>query len=80
MSDASKYKRKGKKKAQEPSPDVESNKQLAHLLQCLHDAGVLDDIGTDILQDPVVQIAFNQVLSELDIVTTQQDEAHKDLY
>ena len=39
-----------------------------------------EDIETDVLQDPVVQITFYQVLNELDIVTTQRDEAHKDLY
>ena len=46
----------------------------------MHNAGVPKDIGLNILQDPVVQIAFNQVLNELDIVTTQCNEAHKDLY
>ena len=49
-------------------------------LQCLHDADVLEDVGIDVLQDPIVQIAFTQVLNELDIVMTQQDEAYKDLY
>ena len=63
-SDAPKSKSKGKEKAREPSQSVESNEQLACLLQCLHNAGVLEDIGIDVLQDPVVQIAFNQVLNE----------------
>ena len=59
---------------------TKSDKQMAHLLQCLHNAGVPEDIGLDVLQDPVVQIVFNQVLNELDIVTTQRNEACKDLY
>ena len=46
----------------------------------MHNVGVLEDVGTNVWQDLVVQIAFNQVLNELDIVTTQRDEAHKDLY
>ena len=46
----------------------------------MHNVGVPEDIGTNDLQDPVVQIAFNQVLNELDIVTTQCNEAYKDLY
>ena len=78
--DAPKSKSKGKEKAREPSLNVESNKQLAHLLQCLHNAGVPEDVRINILQDLVVQIAFNQVLYELDIVTMQCNEACKNLY
>ena len=53
---------------------------MACLLQCLNNTGVLEDVGPDVLQDLIVQIAFNQVLNELDVVTTQRDEACKDLY
>ena len=80
LKDALKIGTKGKEKVREPSQLMESNKQLAHLLQWLYNAGVLEDVRTDILQDPVVQIAFNQVLNKLDIVTTQRDEAYKDLF
>ena len=64
ISNAPKSKSKEKEKAREPSQSVESNEQLACLLQHLQNAGVLEDIGIDVLQDPVVQIAFNQVLNE----------------
>ena len=46
----------------------------------MHNADVLEDDGINVLQDPVVQIAFNQVLNKLDVVITQHDEACKDLY
>ena len=48
-SDGPKFKAKGKKKVREPSQSIESNKQLACLLQHLHNAGVPEDVGTDIL-------------------------------
>ena len=59
---------------------MESDEQLAHLLQHLHNTGVPEDIRINVLKDPVVQIAFNQVLNELEIMKKQCDEAHKDLY
>ena len=59
---------------------MESNKQLAHLLQRLHDAGVPEDVGANVIYNPVVQIAFNQVLNELEIMKQQHDETCKDLY
>ena len=52
-----------------------SDEHIACLLQCLHNADVPEDVRTDVLQDPIVQIAFTQVLNELDIVTTQQDDS-----
>ena len=70
MSNAFKSKGKEKEKAWEPSPDVESNKQLACVLQHLHNAGVPKDVEINILQDSVVQIAFKQVLNEFDIIIT----------
>ena len=70
MRDASKLRAKGKKKAEEPSQLNESNEQMTCLLQHLHNVGVLEDVGTNILQDSIVQIAFTQVLNKLDIVTT----------
>ena len=78
--DAPKTRSKGKERAREPSQSTKSNEQMACLLQCLHNAGVPEDVGLDVLQDPVVQIAFTQVLNKLDIVTTQINEACKDLY
>ena len=70
ISDTPKSEAKEKEKVGEPSHLIRSNKQLACLLQHLYDVGVLKDVGTDILQDPIVQIAFTQVLNKLDIVIT----------
>ena len=52
--DAPKTKSKEKEKAREPSQSIESDKQMACLLQCLHNAGVPENIGLDVLQDLVV--------------------------
>lgn len=59
---------------------MEADKQLAHLLQQLHNAGVPEDIGIDILKSLMVQIALKQVLNELDLVKQQHNEAWKDFY
>ncbi|KAG5335209.1 hypothetical protein C0989_001860 [Termitomyces sp. Mn162] len=71
---------KGKCKAKEPEPLTATDEQLAHLLQWLHKARVLEDISADILNNPVVQLALSQVLNELDVVQNQRDEAHADLF
>ncbi|KAG5348998.1 hypothetical protein C0989_006642 [Termitomyces sp. Mn162] len=61
-------KEKGKGKAKELKPSTIMDEQIALLLQQLHKAGVPEDIGADILKNPVVQLALAQVLNELDIV------------
>ncbi|KAG5338732.1 hypothetical protein C0989_006396 [Termitomyces sp. Mn162] len=73
-------KEKGKGKAKEPKPSTAIDEQIAHLLQQLHEARVLEDVGADILDNPVVQLALSQVLSELDIICNQRDEAQMDLF
>ncbi|KAG5352027.1 hypothetical protein C0989_004170 [Termitomyces sp. Mn162] len=50
------------------------------LLQQLHKAGVPENVGADILKNPVVQLALVQVLNELDIVQNQGDKAWVDLF
>ncbi|KAG5333137.1 hypothetical protein C0989_006257 [Termitomyces sp. Mn162] len=65
-------KEKGKGKAKEPEPLTAMDKQIAHLLQWLHKARVLEDIGADVLKNPVMQLALSQVLNELDIVQNQK--------
>ncbi|KAG5352396.1 hypothetical protein C0989_002485 [Termitomyces sp. Mn162] len=47
-------KEKGKGKVKEPEPSTAMHEQLAHLLQWLHKAGVPEDVGADILNNPVV--------------------------
>ncbi|KAG5348986.1 hypothetical protein C0989_006692 [Termitomyces sp. Mn162] len=61
-------KEKGKGKAKEPEPSTAADEQIAHLLQQLHEARVLEDIRADILNNSVVQLAPSQVLNKLDIV------------
>ncbi|KNZ81368.1 hypothetical protein J132_01061 [Termitomyces sp. J132] len=73
-------KEKGKGKVKEPEPLTAIDEQLAHLLQQLHKAGVPEDIGADILNNSVVQLALSQVLNELDVVQNQRDEACMDLF
>ncbi|KAG5335749.1 hypothetical protein C0989_000472 [Termitomyces sp. Mn162] len=73
-------KEKGRSKAKEPEPLTAIDKQIAHLLQWLHEARVPEDVGANILENPVVQLALAQVLSELDVVQNQRDEAHADLF
>ncbi|KNZ74059.1 hypothetical protein J132_08318 [Termitomyces sp. J132] len=68
-------KKKGKSKAKELEPLTATDEQLTHLLQWLHEAGVLENIGADVLNNPVVQLALSQVLNELDVVPNQRDEA-----
>ena len=75
VSDTSKSKEKGKEKAWEPSSNMESDGQLVHLLQCLHNVGVLENIEISILEDLIVQ-----VLNKYEIVKQQCDEAYKGLY
>ncbi|KNZ76630.1 hypothetical protein J132_09375 [Termitomyces sp. J132] len=60
-------KEKGKGKAKEPEPSTVADEQLAHLFQWLHEARVPEDIGADILNNPVVQLTLSQVLDKLDI-------------
>ncbi|KAG5337292.1 hypothetical protein C0989_009860 [Termitomyces sp. Mn162] len=50
-------KEKGRGKAKEPEPLLVGDEQLAHLLQWLHKAGVLEDIKADVLKNLVVQLA-----------------------
>ncbi|KAG5350012.1 hypothetical protein C0989_000718 [Termitomyces sp. Mn162] len=73
-------KKKGKGKAKEPEPLTAMDEQIAHLLQWLHEARVPEDVGADILDNPVVQLALAQVLNELNVVQNQRDEAHVDLF
>ncbi|KAG5717162.1 hypothetical protein E4T56_gene10092 [Termitomyces sp. T112] len=49
-------KEKGKGKAKEPEPSNAADKQITHLLQWLHEAGVSEDDGADILDNPVAQM------------------------
>ncbi|KAG5351652.1 hypothetical protein C0989_005424 [Termitomyces sp. Mn162] len=49
---------KGKGKAKEPEPSIAADEQIAHLLQWLHEAGVLEDVRADVLNNPVVQLAL----------------------
>ncbi|KAG5351550.1 hypothetical protein C0989_005991 [Termitomyces sp. Mn162] len=46
----------------------------------LYKARVLEDVGADILENSVVQLALAQVLNELDVVQNQRDEAQVDLF
>ncbi|KAG5735354.1 hypothetical protein E4T56_gene12823 [Termitomyces sp. T112] len=48
-------KEKGKDKAEEPELSTAMDEQLAHLLQWLHKAIVLEDVSAEILNNPVVQ-------------------------
>ncbi|KAG5336989.1 hypothetical protein C0989_011292 [Termitomyces sp. Mn162] len=73
-------KEKGKDKAKEPELSTAMDEQLAHLLQWLHKARVLEDVSAEILNNPVVQLALSQVLNELDVVQNQRDEACMDLF
>ncbi|KNZ74178.1 hypothetical protein J132_07612 [Termitomyces sp. J132] len=73
-------KEKGKSKAKEAEPLTATDEQLAYLLQQLYKARVPKDIGADILNNPVVQLALSQVLNELNVVQNQRDEAHADLF
>ncbi|KAG5338616.1 hypothetical protein C0989_006815 [Termitomyces sp. Mn162] len=57
-----------------------ADKQIFHLLQQLHNARVPEDVGADILEYPIVQLAVAQFLNELNLVRTQKDEAHLDLF
>ncbi|KAG5353041.1 hypothetical protein C0989_010847 [Termitomyces sp. Mn162] len=61
-------KEKIKGKAKEPEPSTAMDEQLAHLLQQLHKARVPENIGADVFDNSVVQLALAQVLNELDIV------------
>ncbi|KAG5338555.1 hypothetical protein C0989_007059 [Termitomyces sp. Mn162] len=58
-------KEKGKGKVKEPEPLTTADEQLAHLLQWLHKARVPEDIGADVLDNPVVQIVMRNVLLAL---------------
>ncbi|KNZ80343.1 hypothetical protein J132_06324 [Termitomyces sp. J132] len=60
-------KKKGKGKAKEPEPLTAMDEQIAHLLQWLHESRVPEDVGADILDNPVVQLALAQVLNELNV-------------
>ncbi|KNZ75058.1 hypothetical protein J132_05138 [Termitomyces sp. J132] len=60
-------KEKGKSKAKEPKPSTATDEQIAHLLQQLHKAKVPKNIGADIFNNPIVQLALAQVLNELDV-------------
>ncbi|KAG5334149.1 hypothetical protein C0989_004290 [Termitomyces sp. Mn162] len=73
-------KEKGKGKAKEPEPLTAANEQIAHLLQQLHEAGVPEDVGADILDNPIFQLTLAQVLNELDVVQFQRDKACADLF
>ena len=52
--DTPKTRSKRKKKVTDPSQLIESNEQMACLFQRLHNAGVLEDVELDILQDLVM--------------------------
>ncbi|KNZ71492.1 hypothetical protein J132_09585 [Termitomyces sp. J132] len=60
-------KEKGKGKAKEPEPSTATDEQIAHLFQWLCKAIVLEDIGADVLNNPIEQLALSQVLNKLDI-------------
>ncbi|KAG5350479.1 hypothetical protein C0989_010873 [Termitomyces sp. Mn162] len=73
-------KKKGKGKAKEPEPSTTMDEQLTHLLQCLHEARVQEDIGADVLKNLVMLLALFQDLNELDVIWSQRDEAQLDLF
>ncbi|KAG6889318.1 hypothetical protein C0995_001974, partial [Termitomyces sp. Mi166 len=71
---------KSKEKEQEQELSAAADKQLAILLQCLHDARVLQEVDAGVLKNPVMQLAFTQVLNELNTMCQQKDEACADLF
>ncbi|KAG5335701.1 hypothetical protein C0989_000613 [Termitomyces sp. Mn162] len=73
-------KEKGKGKAKEPKPSIATDEQIAHLLQQLHKAGVPEDVGADVLNNSIVQLALAQVLNKLDVVCNQRDKTQTDLF
>ncbi|KAG5341914.1 hypothetical protein C0989_007075 [Termitomyces sp. Mn162] len=73
-------KEKDKGKAKEPEPSTTADKQIPHLLWCLHDARVPEDIGSDVVKKSVMQLALSQILNKLDVVCNQMDEAQLDLF
>ncbi|KAG5351660.1 hypothetical protein J132_03425 [Termitomyces sp. J132] len=48
-------KEKSKSKAKEPEPSTAADEQIAHLLQQLHEARVLEDVRADVLNNSMVQ-------------------------
>ncbi|KAG5332542.1 hypothetical protein C0989_006973, partial [Termitomyces sp. Mn162] len=73
-------KEKGKGKTKEPEPSTAVDEQIAHLLQQFHESRVPEDVGADIFNNLIVQLALAQVLNELDIVCNQRDEAQTDFF
>ncbi|KAG5335693.1 hypothetical protein C0989_000706 [Termitomyces sp. Mn162] len=73
-------KKKGMGKVKELEPSTLANEQLTQLLEQLHNARVLEDIGVDVLENPVVQLALTQVLNQFDTVRSQRDKACSDLF
>ncbi|KAG5341541.1 hypothetical protein C0989_009614 [Termitomyces sp. Mn162] len=52
-------KKKSKGKAKEPKLSTSVDEQSTQLLQQLHNARVPEDVGADILENPVVQLALS---------------------
>ncbi|KAG5351151.1 hypothetical protein C0989_007721 [Termitomyces sp. Mn162] len=73
-------KEKVKGKAQKPKPSTSVDGQSTHLLQWLHDAEVPENVGADVLENPIMQLALAQVLNKLYVARNQRDKAHSDLF
>ncbi|KAG5337515.1 hypothetical protein C0989_009425 [Termitomyces sp. Mn162] len=73
-------KEKGKDKGKEPKASTSSDEQIAHLLQWLHDAGVPEEVGANVLENSVVQLTLFQVQNQLGTVRNQNNKAQSDLF
>ncbi|KAG6871841.1 hypothetical protein C0995_015855 [Termitomyces sp. Mi166 len=62
---------KGKKKEKEQELSATADEQLVILLQQLHNTEVLKEVDAEVLKKPIAQLAFTQVLNELDIMHQQ---------
>ncbi|KAG6886705.1 hypothetical protein C0995_005750 [Termitomyces sp. Mi166 len=59
-------KKKGKGKAKDSEPSVMADEEVASLLQHLHDTEVPEEVYNELLNSQLVQLAFIQLLDELD--------------
>ncbi|KAG6900128.1 hypothetical protein C0995_004210 [Termitomyces sp. Mi166 len=68
-------KEKGKGKAKDPEPSAMADEEVTSLLQCFHNARVPEEIHDELLDSHLVQLAFIQLLNELDTTGQQHNEA-----
>ncbi|KAG6899666.1 hypothetical protein C0995_005258 [Termitomyces sp. Mi166 len=68
-------KKKGKGKAKDPKPSAMADEEVTSLLQHLHNAGVPEEVHDELLDSQLVQLAFIQLLDELDTTCQQHDKA-----